>query len=205
MRPLRRGGFNEAGNIAPLSVVVCLVLVCALGFVSNFGMAYALKSKQEQALDAARSACMDSAGAVPAKYADDPGLSLASTIARAVREQGIAVPLSVWFYEAPEQSVSASERLWIVGVQVEQNVELPFAAGSAVDHLTVASSRVIVAKPYASEVVWRPQQRVCGVYRFAEDAAYGSPSFSRITMIEAFPDEMVQAARSANRNETEQW
>lgn len=198
MRGLFRWNFDEEGNITPLSIVVCLVLVCAIGFVSNFGVAYAAKTKQEQALDAARSACMDPASAVPAKYSDTPGLFLADTIARVIREQGLEAPLSVWFYEAPKQSVSSSERLWVVGVQVEQNLELPFTAELAVGHLDVASNRIIVAKPYASEVVWRPQQRVCGVYRFDEGATQGSSSFSRITALEGFPDEMVQAARNAS-------
>lgn len=188
---------NERGSIAPLAVMVALVFVALLGLTIDYGACYAAKTQQEQAIDAARSACMDAAGAIPAKYADDPGLSLANTIASTVRGQGVAAALSVWFYEAPEQSVPASERLWVVGVQVEQDLQLPCAAG-AVDSLAVASSRVIVAKPYASEVVWRPQRRVCGVYRFAEGESQGSSSFSPIAMLEGFPSEMVQAVRSAS-------
>lgn len=189
---------NECGSIAPLAVVVCLVLVAALGFAIDHGVAYAVKNRQEQAIDAARAQCMDPSGAVLAKYAENPGLSLADDIAQSVRAQGVTAPLDVWFYEAPAQAVPRSERLWIVGVQVSQSVQLPFSGGVGLDAVTVASSRVMVAKPYAAEVVWRPERRLCGRYRFAEGSSAGAASFLSIASIDGFPSEMVESARSGS-------
>ena len=81
---------GECGSIAPLAVVVCLVLVTTLGFAVDHGVVYAAKAHQEQALDAARQACMDASGAVSAKYADNPGLTLADGIVQTVRDQGVS-------------------------------------------------------------------------------------------------------------------
>lgn len=193
---------DEHGSIAPLAVAVCIVLVAALGLTVDYGVAYAMKSRQEQAIDAARSACMDAVGAVPAKYAEDPGLMLADTIAQSVRAQGVESKLTVWFYEAPGQSVPRSERLWVVGIQVEQQVALPFSAAPAPESLLVASSRILTAKPYAAEVVWRPQQRACGSYCFAEGASAGASSFTSIASLQGFPEEIVVAARDGGMRQT---
>lgn len=192
-RPL----FEERGSIAPLAVIVCLVLIAALGLVVDYGVAYVAKTRQEQAIDVARAACMDAAVAVPAKYANDPGLVLADLIAQSVRGQGVRGALTIWFYEAPEQAVPQSERLWVVGIQVEQQVQLPFSATPAPESLAVASSRVLTAKPYAAEVVWRPGRRICGSYRFAEGSESGA-LFSSITSLQGFPKEVADAARSAS-------
>lgn len=189
-------GKDERGSIAPLAVAVCLVLVAALGFAVDHGVVYAIKTQQEQAIDAARSECMDASGAVPAKYADNPGLSLANTIAQTVRNQGVSAPLTVWFYEAPAQSTSRSERLWVVGIQVEQQVGLPFSGPASPKSLTVASSRALVAKPYSAEAVWRPERRTCGSYSFAEGSAAGSSTFRRIASLQGFPSEMVELAQN---------
>ena len=188
---------DERGSIAPLAVIVSLVLVAALGFAINHGVAYAVKTHQEQAIDAARAACMDAAGAIPAKYADNPGKTLANTIAQSVREQGVTAPLAVWFYEAPAQAVPRSERLWVVGIQVEQQLRLPFSAAPAPESLSVASSRVLVAKPYAAEEVWRPERRICGRYQFSEGVS-AEASFASIPSLEGFPEEIVQAARNGS-------
>lgn len=192
----RYWGRSERGSIAPLAVAVCLVLVAALGFTVDHGVAYAVKTHQEQVLDAARQACMDASGAVLAKYADDPGLALANTIAQAVRDQGISSSLTVWFYEAPAQSTRRNERLWVVGMQIEQQVPLPFSAPASPQALTVASSRALVAKPYSAEAVWRPERRICGLYRFAEGEAAGAATFSPISSLQGFPGEMVELAQS---------
>lgn len=187
---------DERGSIAPLAVMVCLVLVVALGFAVDYGMVYAVKAYQEQALDAARQACMDASGAVPAKYADNPGLTLANRIVQTVRDQGVSAALTVWFYEAPAQSMPRSERLWVIGVQVEQQMPLPFSASSSPKVLTVASSRAFVAKPYSAEAVWRPGRRICGSYCFAEGSTAGMATFSSISSLQGFPDEMVKLAQS---------
>lgn len=186
---------GECGSIAPLAVVVCLVLVTTLGFAVDHGVVYAAKAHQEQALDAARQACMDASGAVPAKYADNPGLTLADGIVQTVRDQGVSAALTVWFYEAPAQSTPRSERLWVIGVQVEQHTPLPFSVPASPQALTVASSRAFVAKPYSAEAAWRPERRICGSYRFAEGSTAGMSTFSSISSLQGFPDEMVKLAQ----------
>lgn len=80
---------GERGNVAPLAVALCLVLVMALGFLADCAVLYGAKARQEQALDAARSACMDAGQAASAKYGDDAGAVLADLIVGQVRAQGV--------------------------------------------------------------------------------------------------------------------
>ena len=76
---------GEGGNLAPLAVALCLVLVMMLGFLADCAVLYGAKARQEQALDAARSACMDAGQAASAKYGDDAGAVLADLIVDQVR------------------------------------------------------------------------------------------------------------------------
>ena len=80
---------GERGNVAPLAVALCLVLVMTLGFLADCAVLYGAKARQEQALDAARSACMDAGQAASAKYGDDAGAVLADLIVDQVRAQGV--------------------------------------------------------------------------------------------------------------------
>ena len=88
---------GERGNVAPLAVALCLVLVMTLGFLADCALLYGAKARQEQALDAARSACMDASQAAAAKYGDDAGAILADLIVEQVRAQGVEGAISVWF------------------------------------------------------------------------------------------------------------
>ena len=106
---------GEKGNVAPLAVALCLVLVMTLGFLADCAVLYGAKARQEQALDAARSACMDAGQAASAKYGDDAGAVLADSIVDQIRGQGVEGAVSVWFYEAPARAVAESERVWVVG------------------------------------------------------------------------------------------
>ena len=57
--------------MAPLAVAAAFVLFAALAFSVDQGIAYATKARQENALDAARAACMDASFALRAKNDDD--------------------------------------------------------------------------------------------------------------------------------------
>lgn len=186
---------GERGNVAPLAVALCLVLVMTLGFLADCAVLYGAKARQEQALDAARSACMDAGQAASAKYGDDAGAVLADLIVDQVRAQGVEGAVSVWFYEAPARAVAESERMWVVGMQVEEAKALPFAVSSAPD-AKVASSRVFSARPYAAQQVWRPDARICGVYRFGDGCGAGQDRFSAISALEGFPREIAEEAQA---------
>ena len=186
---------GEGGNLAPLAVALCLVLVMMLGFLADCAALYGAKARQEQALDAARSACMDASRSAAAKYGDDAGAVLADAIAEQVRAQGVQGEVSVWFYEAPSRAVAESERLWVVGMQVEEEQPLPFPVSSA-SGAKVASSRIFSARPYAAQQVWRPDSRICGVHRFGDGCGAGQGRFSAIGALEGFPQEMVEEAQA---------
>ena len=64
---------DERGSALPLVLVAALALFAVLAFSVDQGIAYAAKARQENALDAARAACMDASFALVAKNADDPG------------------------------------------------------------------------------------------------------------------------------------
>lgn len=190
---------DELGNMLPLVVVSTLVLFAVLAFSVDQGIAYAVKARQENALDAARSACMEASFALAAKNAEDPGALVAECVVRTLREEGCEGQVSVWFYEAPAELLPSSERLWVIGMQVEGQSETVFARGYGIDALPVASCKVVTARPYAGERVWRPAKRRCG--RF--DAVLGSGAaltFTDVQSLDAFPREVAEAARAALPN-----
>lgn len=187
---------DERGNMLPLAVAAALVLFAVLAFAVDQGVAYAAKARQENALDAARTACMDASFALVAKNADDPGRMIAERVARSVRDAGFHGKVAVWFYEEPETSVSSTERRWAIGMQLEEEAPTVFARGYGIDGLPVASWRVITATPYAGEKVWRPTARHCGRYDYAEGAVGSSWSYEELSSIDAFPAELVEALRA---------
>ena len=88
----------ERGNMLPLAVMCVLVLFAVLAFAVDQGIAYAAKARQENALDAARSACMDASFALAAKNDENPGRLVANLVIRTVREEGFSGRVRVWFF-----------------------------------------------------------------------------------------------------------
>lgn len=192
-----RWGSDDAGNMLPLAAMSALVLFSVLAFAVDQGLAYAAKVDQENALDSARTACMDASFALVAKNEEDPGRAVALQVARTVRDEGFEGELEVWFYEAPAADTSEAERLWVVGMQVIEDVPTMFARGFGVETLPVASHRVVTAVPYADGAVWRPSDPACGKYVLARRAPSGSIAFARLGSLEEYPEEMVACARAA--------
>ena len=129
---------DERGSALPLVLVAALALFAVLAFSVDQGIAYAAKARQENALDAARAACMDASFALVAKNADDPGRMVADRVVRTARDAGFEGKASVWFYETPEESVSSTERHWVVGMQFEEESPTVFARGYGIEGLPVA-------------------------------------------------------------------
>lgn len=181
----------------PLAVMCVLVLFAVLAFAVDQGIAYAAKARQENALDAARSACMDASFALAAKNDENPGRLIANLVTRTVREEGFAGRVRVWFFEAPADVLPATERLWAIGMQLEEDVSTVFARGYGIDSLPAASHRVVLATPYASECVWRPDMRACGRYEVSAGADLATSRYTELADLDAFPDEMVAEVRGA--------
>ncbi len=194
---MRRPRRAETGNMAPLAVVAAIILISVLSFGIDQGIAYAAKDRQVQALDAARRACMDPTGALPAKFSEEPGRAVAELAARAIEQQGVSGDVSVWFYEAPAFAMPDDERLWIVGMQVSQDIPTSFGHALGTPTIPAVSCLIIEAKPYAAEKVWRPARRICGCYRLAAGAPASSAAFTAIDSIEGFPDEIAGRIREA--------
>ena len=132
---------DERGSALPLVLVAALALFAVLAFSVDQGIAYAAKARQENALDAARAACMDASFALVAKNADDPGRMVADRVVRTARDAGFEGKASVWFYETPEARASSTERHWVVGMQFEEESPTVFARGYGIEGLPVASYR----------------------------------------------------------------
>lgn len=190
---------RERGSIAPLAIVSIFVLMAIMAAVVDVGIAYCAKSHQEQALDAARASCMDAVTSQQAKYDDDPGEFLADAIASSVRSQGVGGDLTVWFYEAPKGSVPESERLWVIGMQVAEEVPTIFGKGFGFDSVNAASYRVVRATPYASQKVWRPERRICGRYVFSAGKGASQGVFIAVGNLDGFPSEVIEQVRKGNQ------
>ena len=188
---------DERGNMLPLAIASLFVLFAVLAFAIDQGIAYAAKARQENVLDAARSACMDASFALTAKNSQDPGRAVAEAVVGTAREEGFAGCVTVWFYEEPAEGLSLSERLWAVGMQMEEEAPTVFSRGYGLSSLPVASHRVVVAEPYASERAWRPDERACGRYEAAAGAGAAGISFVRMDKLDEFPAEMADSVRAA--------
>ncbi|CVH77403.1 hypothetical protein BN3658_01090 [Coriobacteriaceae bacterium CHKCI002] len=188
---------GECGNMALLAVAAAFVLFAALAFSVDQGIAYATKARQENALDAARAACMDASFALRAKNDDDPAARFAERAVRAVRDAGCAGSVAVWFYEAPETDTAEGERMWAVGLQVEEESPTVFARGFGVEGIPVASHRVMTAMPYAEDRVWRPDERTCGRFDVAAGLDAVDAAFTRLGSLDEFPAEIGDQVRAA--------
>ncbi len=188
---------GERGSLLPLVAMAALMLFAVLSFAIDQSTAYVVKTHQENALDAARSACMDASFALVAKNSEDPGRDFSNLVCKTVRGEGFAGRATVWFYEAPAGLVSDSERLWVVGLQLEERAPTVFAQGFGIEGIPVASHRVVVAVPYAAEKAWRPRQVACGRFETAAIADGGATSFVSVGTLDGFPEEMVAAVKAA--------
>lgn len=183
--------------MAPLAVVSTFVLFAVLAFAVDQGLASATKARQENALDAARAACMEASFTLVAKNDENPARLLADRAARAVREGGCEGRVEVWFYEASEDAASADERLWVIGMQVSEDAPTVFARGFGIEGIAVASHRVVVAVPYAETRVWRPAERVCGRFNLAAGERPEAASFTPLASLDEFPLEVGEQVRAA--------
>lgn len=181
----------------PLVVACALVLFSVLSFAIDQSIAYGAKARQENVLDTARSSCMDASFALVAKNSDDPGGDFSQLVAKAIRSEGFAGRATMWFYEAPPSELPPSERLWAIGVQLEESAPTVFARGFGIESLPVVSHRVLVAVPYASEKVWRPENPSNGRYEISEGIDSEQIVFHPIDSLDGFPDEIVAEVRAS--------
>ena len=93
----------------------------------------------------------------------------------------------MWFYEAPETDTAEGERMWAVGLQVEEESPTVFARGFGVEGIPVASHRVMTAEPYAEDRVWRPDERTCGRFDVAAGLDAVDAAFTRLARSTSFP------------------
>lgn len=196
--PAGRRCRQERGTIAPLIVVSTLLLMAVLAFAVDQGIACAVKIRQENALDAARDVCMGAAFALTAKNDDDPGRAVATRAAQVLHDEGVRGKASVWFYEVPPGEVPASRRVWGIAMQVQEDSPTMFAQGLGIRALPVASKRIVVAEPFADEVVWRPPRSVgngCYESDLAQDVQ--KPTFAGLGGLDEYPAELARAVRGA--------
>lgn len=190
---------DESGTIMPLIIISTLVLFVVLAFSVDQSLAYAAKARQENAIDTLRHDFMDPSCALRIKNAQDPGKEMAYIAEHSLQQGGFSGHTTLWFFEEPAQSKRTSERYWTVGIELVEEAQTVFARGFGVKSISVASHKVINALIYASEQVWQPDQCLCGRYEFLVPGAH--IGFTPLTTLDAFPDEIVQAAQGSENNE----
>lgn len=193
-RPLEPG---ERGSIAPLAVMAALLLFSVLAFSVDQGIACAVKTGQENALDAARDACFDASFALAAKNDEDPGLAVARRLAETLRAEGFPGEVDVWFYEVPKEDLPASRRVWGIAVQVRDQAPTVFARGFGVASLPVASKRVVVAEPFAGSEVWRPDVAGGETFELRAGAEASALTRARLARLDECPIELEREVRAA--------
>lgn len=184
--------WSERGNVAPLAVVSSLLLFVVLAFAIDQSIAYAAKVRQENALDAARSACMNASFALVAKNAENPGLEVARRIAQTVRAEGCLGRIGVWFYEVAREELPASRRVWGIAVQIEELSPTVFARGYGMASIPVASKRLIMAEPYSDSVTWRPDGNQNGLYVLEEGNLPDAITYTALLSPDDYPDELMR-------------
>lgn len=188
---------GEQGNMLPLVVASVLALFAVLSFAIDQSIAYVEKTHQENVLDTARTACMDASFALVAKNSESPGQNFADLVAKTIRAEGFSGRATVWFFEAPASGLPVTERLWAIGIQLEADAPTVFARGFGIQSLPVASHRVVVAVPYASENVWRPVSKTSGRYEISKGIEQTKTTFTSIEAIDGFPAEIVAEVQAA--------
>lgn len=187
----------ERGSVVPLAVVSVFILIAFVSFSVDQGIAYAAKARQENAIDGARASCMDASFALAAKNDEDPARAVARQVTESVRAQGFSGSVTVWFYEAPRDAMPRSQRLWVVGIQLQEDVPTVFARGFGIGSIPAASYQVVDVVPYASDRAWRPEERVSGRYEVRAGESFSHASFRRIDALDGFPKELAEEARAA--------
>lgn len=192
---------GERGSIAPATTVSALVLAAVLAFSVDQALALALKSRQENALDAVRSSCMGASQGLVAKNSECPGDFVARSVNETLREGGFEGEAVVWFYEAPDGEVAQSRRLWAVGIQVSEDSPTVFARGFGLESIPVASKGVVVAEPFSDTLAWRPSDSGSGRYVFAAGSgASDPPAFERKDGLASYPKEVVCEVQAAKES-----
>lgn len=184
--------WDERGNVAPLAVVSSLLLFAVLAFAIDQSIAYAVKVRQENALDAARNACMNASFALVAKNTENPGREVARCIAQAVYAEGCVGHIDVWFYEVPLDKLPASRRVWGIAVQIEEQSPTMFARGYGILSIPVASKRLIMAEPYSDSVTWRPEGDQNGLYVLEAESVSDDITYTGIMSPDSYPDELMR-------------
>ncbi len=185
----------ERGNIAPLAVVSTMVLLAVLAFSVDQGIACAVKVRQENALDAARDACMDASFALVAKNEENPGRVMADRITNSLKQQGFEGKASIWFYEVPAIQVPSSRRVWGIAIQIQEQAPTMFARGFGIAYLPVASKRVMTAEPYSDTLAWRPRNSGSGLYVREFSSETKETGFSSMSEFGEYPAELVDEVR----------
>lgn len=196
-----RGCFTrQRGNIVPLVVSSVFVMVGVLAFSVDGAIAYAAKVKQENALDGSRNSCMSCAHALVLKNSDHPGRDIARTVGWSLRDEGFEGGIVVWFYEVREGELPASRRLWVIGVQIEEESPTVFARSLGIESIPVASNEVMVAEPFSDTRAWRPEDSGSGKYVVADHENTDAPRYERLDDLTRYPDEMVDRVLAAEKN-----
>ena len=192
---------NEKGQVWVAFVSCLAVLAIVLAIVTELAPAFSAKVAQRSCLD-----CVESELGLPSSVLVDgqgttaSGPDTAQSVARRAvercREAGFAGEVTVWFYEAPENTgkVDANDRLWAWEVHLVETCPTRLSGFTGTDGIRVESATCGTANPYARERVFRSATSQMG-----QAACYVSDSgssLSRDASVGSF-DDMPQGLKDA--------
>lgn len=146
---------NEQGNISLLLVVCTVVLTLVFGVALDFGLAFAQKSAQDDALALAREEILSPAFALKLKNSPTPEQDIAERIVESLRFNGTDAKVHVHVIEAPPEDVPENKRAIAYYVVLEGTYS-PILLGMIIDGIPLASASSAYAIPYSTTLAWRP-------------------------------------------------
>lgn len=179
---------DERGDIIPACIAALFVLLFAFCALVDPACARFVKSAQESALSSAQAQVEKTSTAVQIKNSQTPGLDTSQAIVSDLRKSGYSGQVTVWFFEASVEQTGAAKRLFVIGVQLEEDMPTIISRGLGIESIPVGSHAVFSAVPYSAEQVWRPDTPINGIFKATAEGT--SVNYESKNSITEFPAEM---------------
>lgn len=184
---------KEAGNVLFAFFLSLPMLFGFLAFGVDAVNCLTVKGLQNDALQTALNVQKSPTTSLLAKNSDDPGLQIAEATVQALRAQGYAGRIDVWFCEQSRSESDETEttRLLLFQTDVADYVETSFGALFGANGILIETSEPSYLMPYSEYEAWKPAHARIGRFRCEEGSSSAQIGFDRFSISE-MPERMME-------------
>ena len=189
---------SQRGGTTLVSVWMCIAIIAALAFSFDLSSALDRKAGLANDLVAARDDTMSASFQMMAKNSEKTGRMVADEAAAALRANGYAGEITVWFYEAPSSDMPRGKRAYAWGLGTKQTAPALFGAlftGS--EGWEVSDVVYAHAVPFSAGNAWRPSDSGNGMYVYPAGTEVGEPAYTRAASESDLPEGMKEELKTA--------